>query len=667
MCWNLDPDLNKALNFPDVMMDELTKIQINNIATENNVTLMKLFRNIGSYDVGPLTKKRIEQFVSLLDRLSELLKEGSAIKVVRGLIDTLDSERNPYHSDDLSAIENPPSFGDIQKAVNALYDKIQQKHPITIIAHYGIDNYCSAGIINYVLTSYFGMEVTCQFLSPDGDIIPSLEEGEWERDISKNILYLIIGEKGIVPPSITKQSILIGALGQWNNIADSPYVATIPSGEGGVVSTVALKLCQRLMSSYEAGTIEGLIAYDLETIGNQPKTAEIIEIAAKKMGARRKSENAFFHELVKPKKTIPKSSTDVHGITNDDVKDKPSIEQILPKFIEFVSNSILVGHNIVDFDNKVISRYMASYMGKPELPNRAYDTLVVAKRLFPLENYKLDALADKFGIPYEISELHRANTDVSLTENLFRSLRREELSRNERKSLKEVLPLVALGILDKNSAMEKENSAFYNAALRYVKCMKGRSEVIELLPISHLEASEEEEAIRFLENMADEEPPITKDDEVWNSIIARVQNSVINFERDAYDKSLTSFLSHSALLTGSDVSEEVEDKVTMMTVHSAKGTEFPVVIMIGMEQGNFPIISRDQSEAEMEEERRLCYVGMTRAKKRLYMTSVRFRNSDREATPSQFIWEIQPGLMKTVTAKEVRSAWDKRKNIAVSK
>jgi len=667
MCWELEPDLDKALNFPDVVMDEMTKLQVNNIVAENKVSLMKLFRNIGSYDVAPLTRRRIEQFVSLLDKNIELLKEGSAIKVVRGLLDALESERNPYHSDDLSAIENPPSFGDLQKAVNALYDKIQQKHPITIIAHYGIDNYCSAGIINYMLTSYFGMEVTCQFLSPDGDVILSAEKGEWERDISKNVLYLIIGEKGIIPPSIARQSILIGASGQWNNIADSPYIATVPSGEGGVVSTVALKLCQRLMSSYEAGTIEGLIAYDLETIGNQPKTAEIIEIAAKKMGARRKSENAIFHELVKPKKTIPKSSTDVHGITNDDVKDKPGIEEILPKFIDFIGNNILLGHNIIDFDNRVISRYMALYMGKPELSNKAYDTIVVAKRLFPLENYKLDALADKFKIPYESSKLHRANADVSLTENIFRSLRREELSRNERKSLKELLPLVALGILDKNAAMEKENSAFYTTAIRYVKYKKGRSEGIELLPISHLEASEEEEAIRFLENMANEEPPITKDDEVWNSIIARVQNSVINFERDAFDKSLTSFLSHAALLTGSDVSEDVEDKVTMMTVHSAKGTEFPVVIMIGMEQGNFPIISRDQSEAEMEEERRLCYVGMTRAKKRLYMTSVRFRNSDREATPSQFIWEIQPGLMKTVTAKEVRSAWDKRKNTAVSK
>lgn len=106
-----------------------------------------------------------------------------------------------------------------------------------------------------------------------------------------------------------------------------------------------------------------------------------------------------------------------------------------------------------------------------------------------------------------------------------------------------------------------------------------------------------------------------------------------------------------------DISEEKEDKVTMMTAHSAKGTEFPVVIMIGMEQGNFPLAYLSTDEG-MEEERRLCYVGMTRAEKQLYMTSVRLRFGDREMTPSQFIWEIQPGLIKTVEAEKVRKGWE---------
>ncbi len=217
--------------------------------------------------------------------------------------------------------------------------------------------------------------------------------------------------------------------------------------------------------------------------------------------------------------------------------------------------------------------------------------------------------------------------------------------------------------------MEEENIAFYSAALRYIHSTKEHNSAIELLPISYTDAPEEEEIMRFLDRMRGEKPLIDREDEEWNSIQARFQNSVIDFEQNSYDKSLSAFLTYTALLTGSDVSEESEDKITMMTVHSAKGTEFPVVIMIGMEQGNFPIILPEQSESDLEEERRLCYVGMTRAKKQLYMTSVKYRESDKELTPSQFIWEIQPDLIKTIYTDQIRKALvkkRKKRNIIIS-
>ncbi len=104
----------------------------------------------------------------------------------------------------------------------------------------------------------------------------------------------------------------------------------------------------------------------------------------------------------------------------------PGIEEVLPKFLDFIGDGILVGHNIIDFDNKVISRNMAKYIGRPELTNSCYDTFLIAKKLFPLENYKLDALATKFGVSMEGIKLHRAIGDISLTEQIFRRLRREE-------------------------------------------------------------------------------------------------------------------------------------------------------------------------------------------------------------------------------------------------
>ncbi len=670
LCWGLEPDLDKALSFPDPIIDELTKLQLKRTAQNEKISLMELFKNIDNYDdIGPLTKKRIRDFVNLISKFPDDPINTPVDQIVKNLFEALSTERSPYHSADLSAISDTDKLGNLWLAINTLYGAIQQNSQIEIIADYGIDNYCSASIIIYVLENYLnvGSRLRYHFLPSDEvqrkkiiDKIAEkpLQEGElWLNDNSDDTLYIIVGSVESLPEKIRQSSILLGDVYQTG----SEFISQLSPSAGGVLSTSALKLCQRLLSAYESANTNGLIVYDLETIGNNYKTAEIIEIAAKKIGVRqRKESNIIFHQLVKPKNSIPKSSTDIHGITNEDVKDMPSIEEVLPKFLDFIGDGILVGHNIIDFDNRVIGRYMAKCIGRQELTNSCYDTFLVAKKLFPLENYKLDALATKFGINIEGIQLHRAIGDISLTEQIFRRLRREESARNEKKSLKELLPLVAVGILDKNAAMEEENNAFYNAALRYIHNAKEHNSTIELIPISHAEAPEEEEIIRLLDRMKEEKPLIDREDEEWSSLKAKFQNSVIDFQQYGYNKSLSAFLDYSALLTGMDVSEESEDKVTMMTVHSAKGTEFPVVIMIGMEQGNFPIISPEQTESDLEEERRLFFLGMTRAKKQLYMTSVRFRESDRELTPSQFIWEIQPGLIKTIYPDQIRKTLSKK-------
>ena len=78
-----------------------------------------------------------------------------------------------------------------------------------------------------------------------------------------------------------------------------------------------------------------------------------------------------------------------------------------------------------------------------------------------------------------------------------------------------------------------------------------------------------------------------------------------------------------------------------MTLHAAKGTEFPVVIIIGMEEGSFPMWRQDTTEAELEEERRLFYVGMTRAQtKAVSESSVVYRFGDRDRASSMFVREI---------------------------
>ncbi|TZE81698.1 DNA helicase PcrA [Calorimonas adulescens] len=114
------------------------------------------------------------------------------------------------------------------------------------------------------------------------------------------------------------------------------------------------------------------------------------------------------------------------------------------------------------------------------------------------------------------------------------------------------------------------------------------------------------------------------------------------FEKDNPDLVLEDFLANLALVSDIDSLEDGEG-VVMMTVHSAKGLEFPVVFMVGMEDGLFPISRALDNDEDMEEERRLCYVAVTRAKERLIMTYARTRNlygRTMVCIPSRFIKEI---------------------------
>jgi DNA helicase-2/ATP-dependent DNA helicase PcrA len=127
------------------------------------------------------------------------------------------------------------------------------------------------------------------------------------------------------------------------------------------------------------------------------------------------------------------------------------------------------------------------------------------------------------------------------------------------------------------------------------------------------------------------------------------------------ESTLEAFLQHLALVTDVDTWEDRADRVTLMTLHSAKGLEFPVVVLAGLEEGLFPHVRSIEEEAGIEEERRLCYVGMTRAKRRLILTHARQRaafGTARPSLPSRFLAEIpDPLLERAVTARTAVNDW----------
>ncbi|KAB8293564.1 UvrD-helicase domain-containing protein [Bifidobacterium avesanii] len=149
--------------------------------------------------------------------------------------------------------------------------------------------------------------------------------------------------------------------------------------------------------------------------------------------------------------------------------------------------------------------------------------------------------------------------------------------------------------------------------------------------------------------------------------LSQLQSVAAEFEQNTPDATLAGFLETTALVADSDqLPGEGEDsgKVTLMTLHTAKGLEYPVVFLTGMEQGTFPHSRSLEDTAELAEERRLAYVGITRAKRRLYVTRAAVRaqwGQTAEMMPSQFLDEIPDELIdwkrREASVERMRGGW----------
>ena len=132
--------------------------------------------------------------------------------------------------------------------------------------------------------------------------------------------------------------------------------------------------------------------------------------------------------------------------------------------------------------------------------------------------------------------------------------------------------------------------------------------------------------------------------------IEELKSYIVDYEDKTETPSLGDFLENMALYTDADQSGEDDDAVIMMTMHAAKGLEFPVVFLAGMEDGLFPGFRAMEKDEDMEEERRLCYVAVTRAKEQLYLTCAERRllyGRTQYSHPSRFVDEMPEELLES--------------------
>jgi DNA helicase-2/ATP-dependent DNA helicase PcrA len=145
-------------------------------------------------------------------------------------------------------------------------------------------------------------------------------------------------------------------------------------------------------------------------------------------------------------------------------------------------------------------------------------------------------------------------------------------------------------------------------------------------------------------------------DEAENRLenVSELYNAVLQFQEENEDTSLEGFLANASLASDLDDLKDGQKSVSLMTLHSAKGLEFPVVFLVGLEQGLFPNYRSMDDPVSLEEERRLCYVGITRAQEQLFLSHARERRlyGNREpAVRSQFLEELPKELISSTLVK----------------
>lgn len=187
------------------------------------------------------------------------------------------------------------------------------------------------------------------------------------------------------------------------------------------------------------------VVFDLETTGINQERDAIIEISAVKVIGNQVAEE--FSTLVNPYRHIPKGATAVNGITDEMVADAPSIKEAIELFLDFIGNSILVGHNIHTFDTNFAYDAAFTELGR-ELRNDYIDTLYLARRCLPkLSHHKLTDVSQHFQIATEGA--HRALCDCMMNQKCYEELGKllasKKAATDQGDSLKEEIPCPECG------------------------------------------------------------------------------------------------------------------------------------------------------------------------------------------------------------------------------
>ena len=417
----------------------------------------------------------------------------------------------------------------------------------------------------------------------------------------------------------------------------NPYrVASEERGPEPSITALVFKLCQTISCLNMASFFPDYTALDIETTDLDIKTNNIIEIAAVRV--RNGAPVAEYKQLIKPAVPISTGAQAVHGLTEEFLRDSPLFAEVIPAFLEFIGDDLLIAHNGDGFDFPCLRNRLRDG-GLASFANRSFDTLPFARRLFPGQGASIDALAERYEL--ETGTRHRALDDTKCLVQIFECLKQEHDSRLRSTALETHIDIVALGILIEHGALYGRDAIFLRVGGPRIKSTG--STILSKLQerITNLRTDEFDQAIAQLTEAESTAGLVSHD--TFN-VLARFDEIVRRFDDYPQEEAIVRFLDFASLYQTQDGIEK-RDAVSLITIYAAKGLEFPRVFVVGLEQGQIPSFYslKSANPAELEEQRRLLYVAITRAKKQLILTGVASREGYDQAH-SQFLRELQLGF-----------------------